>query len=222
MTSHLANRAAYDGVAEQFAARAEDQKISVAASLDGFFLPRLFERPGWNDITHDYFPLTPRVLDVGCGNGVATEHMAKHGCDATGIDFSERMIEVCRRDRDAGGFYQADYMEVTWCGLDGILAFAFVHLFPKAQAPAIIAKMHSELRPGGYLYTGTTVEEESREGWEHKSDYSGGHHRFRARYRADEAMSLYLSSGLTLEDVSIHNDAFGKKWLDVLLRRPEH
>ncbi len=35
-----------------------------------------------------------RVVDVGCGGGILTEGLAKHGADAMGIDLSEELIDV--------------------------------------------------------------------------------------------------------------------------------
>ncbi len=35
-----------------------------------------------------------RVVDVGCGGGILTEGLAKHGANALGIDLSEELIDV--------------------------------------------------------------------------------------------------------------------------------
>jgi 2-polyprenyl-6-hydroxyphenyl methylase / 3-demethylubiquinone-9 3-methyltransferase len=35
-----------------------------------------------------------RMVDVGCGGGILTEALARHGADATGIDLSEDLIDV--------------------------------------------------------------------------------------------------------------------------------
>lgn len=35
-----------------------------------------------------------RFVDVGCGGGILTEALARHGADATGIDLSEDLIDV--------------------------------------------------------------------------------------------------------------------------------
>jgi 2-polyprenyl-6-hydroxyphenyl methylase/3-demethylubiquinone-9 3-methyltransferase len=35
-----------------------------------------------------------RVVDVGCGGGILTEGLVKHGADALGIDLSEELIDV--------------------------------------------------------------------------------------------------------------------------------
>lgn len=37
-----------------------------------------------------------KVLDVGCGGGILAEAMAKQGADVTGIDASEKALEVAR------------------------------------------------------------------------------------------------------------------------------
>jgi 2-polyprenyl-6-hydroxyphenyl methylase/3-demethylubiquinone-9 3-methyltransferase len=35
-----------------------------------------------------------RIVDVGCGGGILTEGLAKHGAEALGIDLSEELIDV--------------------------------------------------------------------------------------------------------------------------------
>ncbi|GAB6140295.1 bifunctional 3-demethylubiquinone 3-O-methyltransferase/2-octaprenyl-6-hydroxy phenol methylase [Methylosoma difficile] len=35
-----------------------------------------------------------RLIDVGCGGGILTEALAKHGADATGIDLSEDLVDI--------------------------------------------------------------------------------------------------------------------------------
>ncbi len=36
------------------------------------------------------------VLDVGCGDGLLLEYLKKQGLEVTGIDISEKAIEICR------------------------------------------------------------------------------------------------------------------------------
>src|SRR5579863_10063112 len=37
-----------------------------------------------------------RVLDIGCGGGLLTESLARHGAHVSGIDMAPAMIEVAR------------------------------------------------------------------------------------------------------------------------------
>jgi 2-polyprenyl-6-hydroxyphenyl methylase/3-demethylubiquinone-9 3-methyltransferase len=53
---------------------------------------------------HRHCPLPGvRVVDVGCGGGLAAEAMAVLGADVTGIDMSKAPLEVARRHAAAGG-----------------------------------------------------------------------------------------------------------------------
>jgi SAM-dependent methyltransferase len=44
------------------------------------------------EFVKQYVPLTGRVLDVGCGNGIFTERFAKAGAKVTGIDYSRHLL----------------------------------------------------------------------------------------------------------------------------------
>src|SRR5690606_18502931 len=37
-----------------------------------------------------------RILDVACGQGDLARHLAEHGCEAIGVDASERLVEIAR------------------------------------------------------------------------------------------------------------------------------
>lgn len=196
----------YDALADEYAQRAEKSRISIRATVNQHFVPLL--------------PRYAKVLDIGCAVGVATEELCAAGCDAAGVDNSRRMIAIARRDRQQGHFMCADYIDTPFWNLDGILAFAFVHLFPKSEAPLLLGKMYWELKSGGILYTGTTVEPESSEGWESKDDYPGAPKRYRARYTKNEYAELVASVGFEPVSITEHTDEFGKLWRDVLVRRP--
>lgn len=198
----------YDELAEEYGRRALDHGGSTGAMLRRILLPQL--SPG------------ARFLDVGCAIGAAVEQMADAGHEAVGIDASAEMVRVARRDRHAGRFECVDWLRLMTGGWDVIMAFAFLHLFPKAEVPRLLAKLRAEVRPGGLIYVGTTIETEPREGYEGKADYPGAPLRFRARWTREEALCVW-PQGWILADASTHetNVAAHKVWLDLLLRRPE-
>ena len=68
------------------------------------------ERPGWRDaveaLEHAVAELAPaRTLDVACGTGFLTRHLRGQ---VTGLDQSDRMIEIARERIPSAEFVQAD------------------------------------------------------------------------------------------------------------------
>jgi glycosyltransferase involved in cell wall biosynthesis/ubiquinone/menaquinone biosynthesis C-methylase UbiE len=50
----------------------------------------------WTMIFDKYVSPQMEVLDAGCGSGVFSIYLAQKGCNVTGIDGSEKMIELCK------------------------------------------------------------------------------------------------------------------------------
>ncbi len=98
-----------------------------------------------------------RVLDVGCGTGVPTaRQLADAGCDVTGIDASEGMLELARREVPGATFLRLDLAEVPEVGrsrggFDAIVAFFSLLMLPRTKIPAALRRLHDRLEPGGYF-----------------------------------------------------------------------
>lgn len=96
------------------------------------------------------------VLDVGCGPGVLTGHLAEAGVDAAGIDLVPAFIEHARRSHPTVAFRvgsMAD-LEVADGSLGGVLAwYSLIHLGPEQLAP-VLTGFHRTLRAGGGLAIG--------------------------------------------------------------------
>ncbi|MEZ0363781.1 class I SAM-dependent methyltransferase [Mycobacterium sp. pUA109] len=92
-----------------------------------------------------------RVVDVGCGTGVATAILRELGVDACGIDLSANMIAEARR-RNPGidfGVGSLSHLELADASVGGVCAwYAIIHL-PDEQLPAAFAEFHRVLAPGG-------------------------------------------------------------------------
>jgi SAM-dependent methyltransferase len=200
----------YDALAEEYAARAAEHGLSTWKA--------------WNRIL-PFLPEGGRMLDVGCGSGVAMGAMGSlqdRSFVCVGVDSSPEMIRVARRDHGAAAtFVCCDWLEWQTGGWDVIQAFAFLHLFPKHEVPRLMGKLRSELKPGGLLFCGTTVESVPGEGYEGKADYPGAPQRFRARWLPWEVLVVW-TEGWELVDVATHETRVSarKLWLDLLLRKP--
>ncbi|MGW2180614.1 class I SAM-dependent methyltransferase [Streptomyces sp. NPDC001732] len=93
------------------------------------------------------------VVDMGCGPGLVTAHLAGLGVPVSGIDLSPRMIELARRAHPDLSFTVGS-MAASPIGddeLGGILAYYSTHHTPPESLPIVYAEFHRALAPGGHL-----------------------------------------------------------------------
>jgi len=146
----------YDRVAEQYLATKDPQDPLALAALE--------------DLARDLSP-EAAVLDLGCGAGVpVTRWLVERGFDVTGVDLSERQLELARRLVPGATFVRADMSELDFGpGIFGaVVAFHSIIHVPRAGHPALLADIHRWLEPGGsFLATMTVTDFEGEEGdWE--------------------------------------------------------
>lgn len=97
------------------------------------------------------FPLPEgaRVLDIGCGQGVALKHFAADGFKATGIALGED-VEICRKQG-----YDAVEMDLSFLDFpDGTFDLVWCrHALEHSFMPFfVLSEIHRVLKPGGVVY----------------------------------------------------------------------
>jgi SAM-dependent methyltransferase len=115
-------------------------------------------------------PPSAKVLDLGCGAGSVSELLSARGLDVTGIDISERQIELARRRVPKATFLVADMqgLQDGHFSIEGIVSFyAIFHVRREAHSQ-LFRVLRSFLRPGGMLLV--TMGEAA---WEGIEDYLG-------------------------------------------------
>ncbi|MGH9005998.1 MAG: class I SAM-dependent methyltransferase, partial [Acidimicrobiia bacterium] len=101
-----------------------------------------------------------RVLDVGCGPGRHAHALARLGVEVTGVDISERFIDLARKDAPAGAtFVRGDARALGYdAEFDAVISLC-QGAFGLAGGPgapldpdgAVLAGMARALEPGGRL-----------------------------------------------------------------------
>ena len=101
-----------------------------------------------------------RVLDIGCGGGLLTEALARHGAHVSGIDLAPAMIEVARlhaRDSQLPIDYHLSSAEQfaahAAAPFDVITCMELIEHVPDPSA--LLAASARLLRPGGDLFIST-------------------------------------------------------------------
>lgn len=134
-------RNAYDAAAEAYA---------------GAFLNELLHKPRDIELLRQFASsvgIGQRVLDLGCGPGHTTAHLALLGLRSTGVDLSPQMIAKASAlfpqvDFTVGDFFQLSDQDGS---VSGVLAFyCIVHLRPDQLVPAF-REILRVLKCGGVL-----------------------------------------------------------------------
>ncbi len=134
-------------------------------------------------------PKGATVLDLGCGPGAASRHMAKAGLAVTATDASAQMIALARQIPGITA-RQDSFDDLAGMDLyDGIWAsFSLLHA-PRGKMPGFLAAIAAALKPGGLLHLGMKL------GTGERRDTLG---RFYTYYSEDELRSLLGGAGLTV------------------------
>lgn len=97
-------------------------------------------------------PDNARVLDAGCGAGVPiAKTLSDNGVDVTGIDVSQKMLELAKRNVPEGDFRKMDMVELDFSdeSFDGIIAvYSIIHV-PKERHERMLNGFYRVLRKGG-------------------------------------------------------------------------
>jgi len=150
--------AGYDMMAEQYLATKDPEDPLALAALE------------------DLAPVVPpgaAVLDLGCGAGVpVTRWLAGRGFAVTGVDVSARQLELARSNVPDGTFIKADMTGLAFDPetFDAVVAFHSIIHVPRNEHPALLARIHRWLKPGGVFLATMTVtdyegQDDDLEGW---------------------------------------------------------
>jgi cyclopropane fatty-acyl-phospholipid synthase-like methyltransferase len=110
----------------------------------------------------NYLLKNAHVLDVGCGAGIPTaEFLIKRGFNVTGIDLSEKMLNLARKNVPKAKFIKMDMNELKFekDTFEGIVSvYALFHVSKKKHF-SIFKKFYEILKPGGILLINTGISE---------------------------------------------------------------
>jgi ubiquinone/menaquinone biosynthesis C-methylase UbiE len=130
-----------------------DEWLAVAASLD----PERTETE--TAFVAAQLPAGARVLDVACGTGLISIPLARRGFHVSGLDVSERVLEVARAEAPELDFRRGDMRELPWEdeSFDAVINLwtAFGFFETRADDEHVLSEAARVLVPGGLFVLDT-------------------------------------------------------------------
>jgi len=123
----------------------------------------------WPELTflfEDYLTEDEKVLDLGCGNGRWFKLFQKKKIDYVGVDFSERLIEIAKRNYPQTKFQTADILKLPFPNnyFDKVYSIAVLHHIPSEELRLKSLKEAKRvLKPGGILILTTWKLQDKKE-----------------------------------------------------------
>jgi SAM-dependent methyltransferase len=161
------------------------------------------------------------VLDVGCGSGVKSKYLAVHGLHVVGIDISDGLLAIARREVPEAEFRELSMMNLDSLSetFDGIFAQASLLHIPKKEAGGVVKKMADRLVPGGFLYIAVKESREDRPEEEivKENDYGYAYERFFSYFSIPELEHYLTDAGLEVVSKLRNPSPSGKTvWLQII------
>lgn len=176
----------------------------------------------WMSGADTFISLLPegsRVLDVGCAGGAKSKYLSEKGLSAVGIDYSEKMIDIARREVSGAEFFVRDMKEVDQSlgEFDGIFVQAALLHVPKKEVSFVLTKLSGILKPGGYLYIAVKEQRpgQAEEEIVTEDDYGYAYSRFFSYFTMEE-LKTYLNE-LHMDICHEWSEESGKtRWLQII------
>jgi cyclopropane fatty-acyl-phospholipid synthase-like methyltransferase len=162
-----------------------------------------------------------RMLELGCGAGVPTARALARRFQVTGVDISAAQVVLARRNVPDALFLRADMTEIEFApdSFHGVVAFwSLIHV-PRREQPALLRKVASWLRPGGYFVAIMGARAMRAD----VDDYMGAQ-MYWSGFDAQTNVRLLEEAGLRIvsaEEGMVVEDGERIPWLCVIARKPD-
>jgi len=144
-----------------------------------------------------HVPENSKILDLGCGSGIAiSKFLSNNGFNVTGIDFSDAMLKLARKNVPRAKFIRMDMtkMEFKENSFDGAVSFyAIIHV-PRQKHSGIYKRLHRILRHNAVML----VNAGGHKQWEQIADDYMGVPMFWSFYSPKKTLDIIKSAGFSI------------------------
>lgn len=109
-----------------------------------------------------------KILDIGFGTGTLTTKLYQQGCDVSGVDFSERMMELAREKMPKAKLMQGDFSKGLPEALkgqtyDAIIGTYSLHHLTDEEKVTFLEELCLLLNDGGKIFVGDVAFDNRKE-----------------------------------------------------------
>jgi 2-polyprenyl-3-methyl-5-hydroxy-6-metoxy-1,4-benzoquinol methylase len=194
----------YDAIAHEYNSNRLSRKEVVSEYFDS--------------LSH-FFPQSGTLLDLGCGGGEpVTAYFARKGFQITGVDISEQMIEIARKQLPQGEFIRCDMTESEFDEADFDLivsTFAIIHI-PQPEQEQLFRNILRWLKSSGiaFLTLGAKNEESILQEWKGVTMYW-------SHFGPEEYRTMLGNLGFGILWEELEDLPNGERFYNVILQKSE-
>lgn len=110
-----------------------------------------------------------RILDLACGTGNSAAPLLMRGYEVTGVDASEAMLEVARRNHPQADWLHGEFTSFSAPGRFSLVQSVFDalnNLLAPEQMLSTLRRVHAHLEPGGIFMFDINTSHGLRDLWE--------------------------------------------------------
>ncbi len=165
-----------------------------------------------------------KILDIGCGPGRDAKYFTDLGFQVTGIDISEKMIELAQKTAPGATFCVMDSEEMQFpsASFDAVWASASLLHSPKDRFVQILEQMRSFVKEDGIIYL--SMKQGDGEVFEEDARY-GGVKKFWSYYQEQELLSLLQTCGFQIVEHHVYDKSTAYQthpWISVICKNAPH
>ncbi len=140
----------------------------------------------------------PQIIDIGCGSGRDAKHFSELGAIVTGIDFSEKLLEIAKNHAPQAQFLNMDIENMSFDEgtFDAAWAACSLMHIPKLSLPKVLKQIHRFLKNEGYFYL--ALKQGKNETFERDMRYEGNVRKFWSYYEQDELRKILIDAHFSI------------------------
>lgn len=137
-----------------------------------------------------------KALDLGCGTGLPFDHyLVENGFDVSGVDISQKHVEMARENVPEASFFQGDFFEKDFNenSFDAVVSFYAIFHIPREEHEKLFRKIREWVREDGAVLLTLGPEEMDK----HRGKI-GGEEMLWSSYSPEKNVELLEDSGFKI------------------------